>query len=478
MSDHLILGAVFRGLGAYPSGWRYPGAHNDPLRDVGLLRRTARAAEAAKFDYLFFGEWLATGPDLEFRDPDLLARLDPVSSIAYLAGVTKRIGLIATANTSFFDLYSLARQTASIDRLSAGRAGLNVVTGADPRAAGNHGRDVRDGTEPRYDQAAEFVQALRRLWDSWEDDAFVRDRRGGRLIDPDRLHRTDAVGEHVRVTGPLNAPRPVQGHLPIMHAGTSTRSRQLAREQADLALVAWPTLAEAVAFRTELIRQTRLLGRDGAPKVVTPLLPVVAETTAEARAIFDELLRLLPLDDGSELSRSPDFPTNRSIRSLSGAVGVPLGGVGLDDEVPLRVSRRFTEGGQRLLETVAARTGRLVGGDSAVTYRHLLATHAVPVAAVVGSTQEVADHLEEWFGAGGVDGFNVLTPFLSAPFDAFTSLVVPELQRRGLFRTDYEGSTLREHLGLRRPRNLHRAEGGVGRADDTFDGIVGERASA
>jgi FMN-dependent oxidoreductase (nitrilotriacetate monooxygenase family) len=455
----MILGAVFRGLGAHPAGWRYPGAHRDPLKEAGVLKRTARAAEAAKLDYLFFGEWLATGPDLEFRDPDLLARIDPVSSIAFLAGLTKRIGLIATVNTAFADLYTLARQTASIDRLSDGRAGLNVVTGADPRAAGNHGREGRGGTEPNYDEAGEIVRALRLLWDSWEDEAFVHDQKSGRLIDPARLHRTDAIGEHVRVTGPLNVARPVQGHLPIVHAGTSSRSRRLAGELADISLVAVQTVEEGALFRAELQQQARESGRPaGAPLVVTPVLPVVAETREEARAVYDELLRLVPLDDGSPLSQSPDFPANRSIRALSAVVGVPLGTPDLDDAVPSRVTRRFSEGGQRLLESVATRTGRAIEGEHPITYRHLLATHVAPVTTVVGSGEDVADHLDGWFTAGAVDGFNVLSPFLGAQFEAFTRLVVPELQRRGLFRTEYEGRTLRDHLGLDRPENVHVAE--------------------
>ena len=143
MSDQIILGAMFRAVGAYPSGWRYPGAHNNPLDDTAVLRKTAKLAEAAKLDYIFFGDWLATGHDLEFRDPYLLARIDPISAITYLAGVTKKIGLIATANTTYTDVYALARATASVDRLSGGRAGLNLVTGAEPRAAGNHGREDR-----------------------------------------------------------------------------------------------------------------------------------------------------------------------------------------------------------------------------------------------------------------------------------------------------------------------------------------------
>lgn len=461
MSEQIILGAVFRALGAYPSGWRYPGAHNNPLGDAAVIRRTAKLAEAAKLDYIFFGDWLATGHDLEFRDPYLLARIDPLSAITYLAGVTKRIGLIATANTTanttYSDPYTLARATASVDLLSGGRAGLNLVTGAEPRAAGNHGRDARWGNEHRYDRAEEFIDAVRLLWDSWEDDAFRRDREGGVLINPERLHRTDFVGEHVRVTGSLNVARPVQGHLPIVHAGTSLRSRQLARDVADLALVAHPTLDDAVAFTAGIKRQAVSVGRDPAQlKVITPVLPIVAETTTAAWEIFDTLVALVPLDDGSPLSQAPDFPKGRSIRALSQVVGVALGPRALDDEIPANVAARFSNVGQALLECVAARTGRRIGSaDRPVTYRHVLVTHVIPSSAVVGDAVSVADHFEAWFMSGAVDGFNVLTAFMGDQFSAFTTGVVPELVRRGLFRSEYEGRTLREHLGLSRPENLH-----------------------
>ncbi|WP_223694106.1 NtaA/DmoA family FMN-dependent monooxygenase [Leifsonia poae] len=458
MTTHLILGAMFRAVGAYPSGWRYPGAHRNPLDDAAVLRRTARAAEAAKLDYIFFGDWLATGHDLEFRDPYLLARIDPISAITHLSGVTERIGLIATANTTYFDLYTLARLTASVDRLSGGRAGLNLVTGAEPRAAGNHGRDAHAPNDQRYDQATEFITALTGLWDSWEDEAFVLDQAAGQFIDPERLHRTDAVGPHVHVTGPLNVARPIQGHLPIVHAGTSPRSRRLAAEAADLALVAAPGLEAAVQVRSGLRDAAVTAGRSADDlKVVTPVLPVVAPTRAEAQAIFDELLRLVPVADGSLLAQSESFPPNRSLGALGEAVGLPLDGYAVDDTVPAAVAGRFTEAGQRLVELVESRAGRRIDGERPVTFRHLIATHAIPAAAVVGSPREVADHLESWFTAGAVDGFNVLTPFLHEQFDAFTRGVVPELQRRGLFRTEYEGGTLREHLGLPLPENTHLA---------------------
>ena len=160
MTEPLIIGAMVRTLGAYPSGWRHPGAHRDPATDAGILRRIAREGEDAGLDYLFFGDWLATGPDLEFRDPYLLARIDPVSAVLFLAGVTSRIGLIATVNTTYADPYATARSLASLDVLTGGRAGVNLVTGAEPRAAGNHGRDAHADNESRYDRAEEFVEAL------------------------------------------------------------------------------------------------------------------------------------------------------------------------------------------------------------------------------------------------------------------------------------------------------------------------------
>ncbi|MET0725612.1 MAG: NtaA/DmoA family FMN-dependent monooxygenase [Leifsonia sp.] len=457
---HIILGAMVRALGAYPSGWRYPGAHNNPLADTTVLRRTAKLAEAAHLDYLFFGDWLSTGPDLEVRDPYLLARIDPLSAVTYLAATTRRIGLIATANTTYSDPYTLARSTASIDALSGGRAGLNLVTGAEPRAAGNHGRDSHWGDEHRFDQAEEFVGALRLLWDSWEDGAFVRNRATGRLIDPARLHPADFHGEHVHVAGALNVPRPVQGHLPVAHAGTSLRSRQLAGSSADIALVAVPTLAEALQLSTDLRRQTVAAGRPAdALRIVSPVLPVVAETREQAWEIFDVLLSLVPLDDGSPASLAPDFPPGRGVRALSQAVGVALGPQPVDAIVTRALAARFSDLGQRLVELVAVRTGRRVGdADRPVTLRHLLATHLVPTAAIVGDAGTVADHLQHWFESGAVDGFNVLTAFHGEQFEAFTGLVVPELVRRGLFRTDYEGRTLRDHLGLDRPENLHVAD--------------------
>ncbi|WP_345941183.1 LLM class flavin-dependent oxidoreductase [Microbacterium sp. Se63.02b] len=272
--------------------------------------------EGAGLDYLFFGDWLATGPDLEFRDPYLLARIDPVSAVLFLAGVTSRIGLIATVNTTYADPYTTARSLASLDVLTQGRAGVNLVTGAEPRAAGNHGRDAHADNEARYGRAEEFVEALRRLWDSWAEDAWVADADRGVLIDPEGLRSADLRGEHLRVSGPLNVARPPQGRIPIVHAGTSPRSRALAATAADLALIAAPTIAEAIATRRTLRDIAVEAGRSpDALKVIAPVLPVVADTDTAAHRIVERLLALVPLAEGHQSARTAFLRTARWTRS-------------------------------------------------------------------------------------------------------------------------------------------------------------------
>ncbi len=455
----LIVGAMVRTLGAYPSGWRHPGAHADPRTDAAVLRRVAELAEGADLDYLFFGDWLATGPDLEFRDPYLLARIDPVSAVLFLAGITERIGLIATVNSTYADPYATARATASLDLLTGGRGGVNLVTGAEPRAAANHGRDAHADNEARYDRAEEFVRALRLLWESWDDDAWIADPSRGVLIDAERLRAAAFQGEQVRVEGPLNVARPPQVHPPIVHAGTSPRSRALAATEADLALIAAGDAAVAAATRAELRALAAASGRDPEDlKVIVPVLPVVAETDAAARAIVDRLLLLVPLDDGaSEHVERPGFPANRSLASFLDVAGVasddPVRAAFLDDVVPAATAAAFDEPAARTLDVVRARTGRDVAGDHPVTWRHLVAAHAVPANFVVGGPAEIADHFESWRDAGAADGFNVLSAFQPAQFEAFTALAVPELRRRGLIGR--QGATLRERLSLGAPRLAH-----------------------
>ncbi|WP_407360215.1 NtaA/DmoA family FMN-dependent monooxygenase [Microbacterium sp. LBN7] len=452
MTGPLIIGAMVRTLGAYPSGWRQPGAHRDPAGDADILRRIAREGEDAGLDYLFFGDWLATGPDLEFRDPYLLARIDPVSAVLFLAGITSRIGLIATVNTTYADPYTTARSLASLDVLSGGRAGVNLVTGAEPRAAGNHGRDAHADNETRYDRAEEFVTALRRLWDSWSDDAWIADAARGVLIDPEGLRAADLEGERVRVTGPLNVARPPQGQIPIVHAGTSPRSRALAATEADLALIAAPSLADAIATREGLRAIAAEAGRSPETlKVIAPVLPVVADTDAAAHRIVERLLALVPLAEGHQAARTA-FPTNRTVDALADALGVaaddPLRAADFDQPVSVDDAARLGERGAALVERVSRIAGVGVSTGDPLTWRHLVAAHAVPAAFVVGDAHAIADHFETWRDEGAADGFNVLSAFQPAQFEAFTRLAAPELRRRGLLSDDDDraGATLRDRL--------------------------------
>lgn len=456
-SGHIVLGATVRTLGAWPSGWRYPGAHSDPHDDPAVLRRLARAAEEARLDFLFFGDWLATSADYELTDPYLLARLEPLAAVTFLAGVTDRIGLVATINAAHSEPYTVARTTASADLLSGGRVGLNIATGAELRSARNFGWEQVHSDAERLASGAELIELLRRLWDSWDDDAFVRDAATGVLIDPTRLHVTDFLGQHRASTGPLNVVRPPQGHPPIAIAGGSAGTRRLAAAEADLVLSAPRTRDEAVQNYASAKRDAAAHGRDpDQVHVLAPVLPVVARTREAAWALYDELVALVPLE--GDIDR--EVPVTRTLRSLSSVLGVPVRELAFDDEVPARVAARFGDLGTALVRAVGERSGRTVGGARAVTFRQLAVAHAVALPVVVGSPEDVADHLESWFRVRAVDGFTVLSAFLGNQgsgdqFEAFTTLVVPELRRRGLFRDAYEGATLRDHLGLDLPANIH-----------------------
>ncbi|GAA4178630.1 LLM class flavin-dependent oxidoreductase [Gryllotalpicola koreensis] len=380
MGGQMILGAAFRALGAFPSGWRMPAAERDPRREPQVLVRAAKIAEKAGFDYLYFGDWLSTGPELEASSPHLLARVDPLSAVAYLAASTRRIGLLTSINTTYSEVYTVARQTASIDLLSGGRLGLNLHVGANAPAAANYGKDVEWDRLNAYDRAAEFVDALRLLWDSWDDDAFVTDAAAGRLVDPSGLHPSDYVGRFVQTAGPLNALRPVQGAVPLTHTGTSPRAHELVATRGNVAIADFDGAAEAFDYRSGLRAAALAAGRDESdlPRLVIPVLPVVAETAEAAQRLADELLHLV---------------------------------------VP----------GSRV---------RLPG-------------------LLIGDGRGVAARLEQWFGSGAVDGFQILSAWMPQQLEAFAELVVPELQARGVVRSEYAGRTLREHLGLRHPLSVY-----------------------
>lgn len=448
-----MLGATVRPLGAFPSGWRMPGAHNDPATDARALARVARAAEAAHFDFVFIGDWLATNPELELTDPYLLARTEPISTASYLLAKTRRIGVIATTAIAVSEPYAVARTAASIDRLAAGRFGLNLLLGADARALANFGRTGRDTARNVFGEAEEFVELLRSLWDSWGEGAFVRDARRGRLLDPAQLAPVQHDGPEFAVAGPLNVLRPPQGQVPLVHSGASVRSRGFAARHADIYLVDPPSLGDAIEFHHEMRGRVQAEGRAAdALTVLAPLMPIVAQTRAEAWAIYDRLVELVPLVDEAEAS----VPLNRTVPQLLRTIGIPLTSHRLEEIVSPITAGKFNAHGRALLDTVRERSGRVVGGKRPVSYRQLLVAQLVTTPIVVGSPRDIADHIEEWYRASAVDGFTILSAYLHEQFENFAAAVVPLLTERGLYRSDYTSSTLRGHLGLDVPDRIAR----------------------
>ncbi|WP_375456680.1 LLM class flavin-dependent oxidoreductase [uncultured Methylobacterium sp.] len=445
--ERLRLGAFLYPGGHHVAAWRHPASQADAGIDPAHYRRLAQVAEAAKFDLIF----LADGVSIRGDDIDALSRtairyvgqFEPLTPLSHLSAVTERIGLVATASTTYNEPFHVARKFASLDHLSRGRAGWNLVTSADPREAYNFGRESHLAHARRYARAEEFVDVAAGLWDSFEDDAFVRDRAEGRFFDPDKLHVLAHEGEHFSVRGPLNVPRPPQGHPVVVQAGSSEAGKALAARTAEVIFTAQSTLADAKAFYADVKGRMARHGRDPDDlKIMPGAFPVVGRTEGEAQDKYGALQALIHPVVGRSL--------------LEQLAGLDLSGHADDAPVP---EAPGTEGGksrQDLLVTLARRDG--------LTIRELYLRIAGARGhwTLVGTAAQIADALQERFEADGADGFNIMPPTLPGGLDDFATLVIPELQRRGLFRTEYEGRTLRENLGLRRP--AHRLHIPPGRA--------------
>lgn len=441
MSRQLKLNAFLHDTGHHEASWRHPHSSADRVGDISWYQEIARKAEAAKLDAVF----LADGPALMGAGGHRpSAQFEPITFLTALAAVTERIGLIATASTTFYEPYNLARLFGSLDRISGGRAGWNIVTTFSEDAARNFGLSEVPSNEERYGRAEEFVDVVTKLWDSWEDDAEVVDKAAGIFADPDRIHRIDHVGRHLRVRGPFNAPRGPQGRPVYIQAGSSNEGRSFAARHAEAIFTAHQTLGDARAFYADIKAQARTFGRDPDHVLVLPgISPFIADTEAEAKALYDEFNELTVAAYG--------------ITQLEKMAGVSLGHLELDESVPVEVfggagnvldnnrSRKQVVANivERDRPTLRQLLHRLAGG------RGHNVVHGTPV--------QVADTIQEWFESGAADGFNVMPPLYPQLLDAFTEKVVPILQDRGLFRTDYAGTTLREHYGLPRPVSQYAA---------------------
>ena len=436
--DRMRLGAFLYPGGHHVAAWRHPSSQPDAGVNAAHYRALARTAEAALFDLIF----LADGVSIRGDDIDALSRtairyvgqFEPLTLLSHLSAVTERIGLVATASTTYNEPFHVARKFASLDHLSGGRAGWNLVTSADPREAWNFSRDSHLAHANRYGRAEEFVDVVRGLWDSYEDDAFVRDQASGRFFDPDRLHLLAHEGEHFSVRGPLNVPRPPQGHPVVVQAGSSDAGRALAARTAEVIFTAQERLDDAVAFYADVKGRMAGYGRDPDHlKIMPGAMPIIGRTRGEAQDRFGALQELIHPVVGRSL--------------LEQLTGADLSAYPDDAPVP---DMPETEGGKSrkdLFMQLARREG--------LTIRelYLRAAGARGHWIIPGTAADVADALEERFEAHGADGFNIMPPTLPGGLDEVAAHLIPELQRRGLFRTAYEGATLRDNLGLPRPRN-------------------------
>jgi FMN-dependent oxidoreductase (nitrilotriacetate monooxygenase family) len=431
----LRLGAFMRPVSIHTAAWRYPGAYPDANFNFAHLKRFAQTLERGKFDAFFMADHLAllNMPMSALMRSATVTSFDPPTLLPALAVVTERLGLIATASTTFDQPYHIARRFASLDHLSGGRAGWNVVTTSNPDAALNFGFDDQMEHDERYRRAREFVDVVTGLWDSWADDAFVRDVENGVYFNPDRLHVLNHKGRYLSVRGPLNVARPIQGWPVIVQAGASEAGRQLAAETAEVIFAAGGPLPDAQRFYADVKGRMDKLGRSRDHlKILPGALVVVGDTVEEARRKRLHLDSLVHYDS--------------AIASLSIALGTDASRFNPDGPLPEIPETNQSKSGRERAIALARREN--------LTVRQLaqrLGGYAG--AAMVGTPQTIADTMQEWLETEGSDGFNVMFPYLPEGLDDFVNRVVPELQRRGIFRKEYEGRTLRENLGLSRPAN-------------------------
>ncbi len=420
----LHLAAFMRPVSIHTGGWRYPGAYPDANFNFAHLKRFALRLEAARFDALFMADHLAVlnMPMEALKRSHTVTSFEPFTLLSALAAVTERIGLVATASTTFDAPFHIARRFASLDHLSGGRAGWNIVTTANPDAALNFGLETHMAHAERYDRAREFFDVVTGLWDSFGDDAFVRDQASGIYFDPAKLHVLDHKGPHLSVRGPLNIARPVQGWPVIVQAGASDAGRRFAAEMAEVVFATYDSLAAGQAFYADVKGRAERAGRDPDHiKILPGALIVVGDSVDEARQKRARLDSLVHADS--------------AIAALSVALGHDA--TGLDPDAPL----------PDIPETNASKSGR----ERAIALAQRLGGYAG--LAFVGTPHSIADEMEAWLVERGCDGFNVMFPYLPVGLDDVVDKVVPELQRRGLFRRDYAGTTLRDTLGLPRPVN-------------------------
>jgi FMN-dependent oxidoreductase (nitrilotriacetate monooxygenase family) len=432
----LHLGAFMRPASIHTGAWRYPGAWPDMNFSFAHIKESIQKLERAKFDAFFMADHMAVlnMPMDALKRSHTATSFEPFTLLAALSQATERIGLVATGSTTFDAPYHIARRFASLDHLSNGRAGWNIVTTSNPDAALNFGLEEHMEHGERYRRAREFYDVVTGLWDSWADDAFVRDVENGIFFDPVKMHVLNHKGKYLSVRGPLNIARPIQGWPVIVQAGASEAGRQLAAETAEAVFTAQSDIAAGRRFYADVKGRMEKVGRARAHMKILPgCFVVVGDTVEQARAKRGKLDSLVNYAN--------------AIASLSIALGHDASKFDPDRPLP-----------DDIPESNASKSGReraiALGRRENLTVRQLAQRlGGYSGLAMVGTAQTIADEMEEWLETEASDGFTVMFPYLPGGLDDFVERVVPQLQRRELFRRDYEGVTLREHLGLPRPTN-------------------------
>ncbi|MBB3307216.1 MULTISPECIES: LLM class flavin-dependent oxidoreductase [unclassified Enterobacter] len=419
------LGLFVQPVGQHVSGWRLTEKLGDPT-DIDWLITIAKKAEAGKFDLFFVGDALATSM---YRLPSTMARLEPLTMLSALAVNTKRIGLAATASTTFSDPFTMARSFSSLDHISRGRAAWNVVTSFSADVARNFSRNDMPNHAERYARAREFLEVAEKLWAGWEEGAVQPNKETGAYFVDDKIQPINHQGEHFQVQGPLNITRSPQGRPVIIEAGSSADGQKLAAETAEVIFTAAASLEEAQTFYRSQKDQVIAAGRNPDHVVIMPgVMPIVGRTREEAKALWKELNTLVDIENG--------------LRQLSLRFSMDLSQFPLDGPVPEVPLGEGNQSRVKLMTDMAKREN--------LTLRELAAVAAGSRGhrVIVGTAEDIADDFELWLNEGGADGFNIMPAIMSEQLDLFVELVIPELRRRGLFRDDYEFSTLRENLGL------------------------------
>lgn len=422
--------------GNHEAAWRHPRSEPVRLTSLDYQRKIAAIAERGKLDAVFYGDNPSLSDNVRLRPVE---QLDPVALHGALAAVTKHIGLAATISTTYNEPFNVARKIASLDLLSGGRMGWNIVTTFSASAARNFGLDGNMAHEERYKRAEDFVQVVKKLWNSWDDDAIVYDTARGVYANAEHIRKISHEGPYFKVQGPLNVPPSPQGAPVLIQAGSSDTGMAFAARHAEVVFTAQQTLGEAREFYAELKRRVAANGRDPERiKIVVGLSPIIGSTEAEAKKLADEL---------DELA-APEY----GLRQLQHFTGVDLSSYPLDGAVPFDAFSQDFEGhkSRSVLALALAKRENL-------TLRQLLSRFASARGhqTIVGTAEQVADRITEWFGGGAADGFNFMPAYLPGGLEDFVDAVIPILQKRGLFRGDYEGTTLRDHYDLPRPQNRY-----------------------